>query len=123
MIKGVGVDVVNIGRMRRWEKIEGLLDRYFHPEELKAAKTRGSASTLSLAARFAAKEAFGKALGTGLKGLQLKDIQVVNNHNGKPDILVYNKAYEAFKSVGGEVMHLSLTHEQDYAIAMVVIEG
>ncbi len=69
MIVGIGLDVVHVSRLERWQQIPGLLDRYFHPEELKTALSRGSGSTLSLAARFAAKEAFGKAVGTGLCGI------------------------------------------------------
>ena len=92
-------------------------------EELAAALSRKSSSTLSLAARFAAKEAFGKAIGIGLRGITLKNILVVNNHNGKPAMRLFGNALEAFKRSGGERIHLSLTHERDNALAMVVIEG
>lgn len=86
MIVGVGLDVVHVSRLEHWKRVPGLLERYFHPEELAAALSRGSSSTLSLAARFAAKEAFGKAIGIGLRGITLKNILVVNNHNGKPSM-------------------------------------
>ena len=76
-----------------------------------------------LAARFAAKEAFGKAVGTGLSGITLKNILVWNNHNGKPCIELYGNALEALRAVGGVTVHVSLTHERDNALAMVVIEG
>lgn len=123
MILGMGIDVVHIHRMRHWPREEGLLDRYFHPDELAAARSRGSAMILSLAARFAAKEAFGKALGTGLRGLTLKEIEVKNNHNGKPDMKLSGTALKAFEEFGGTHLHLSLTHERDNAIAVVIIEG
>ena len=123
MIIGIGLDVVHVSRLERWQKIPGLLDRYFHPEELKTALSRGSGATLSLAARFAAKEAFGKAVGTGLSGITLKNILVWNNHNGKPCMELYGNALEALRSVGGVTVHVSLTHERDNALAMVVIEG
>lgn len=123
MILGMGIDVVHIHRMRHWLKEERLLKRYFHPDELDAARSRGSAMVLSLAARFAAKEAFGKALGTGLRGLTLKEIEVKNNHNGKPDMRLSGKARKAFDDFGGSYVHLSLTHERDNAIAVVIIEG
>jgi len=122
MIAGVGIDVIHVHRMERWRKIPGLLARYFHPDELSAALARGSGVDLSLAARFAAKEAFGKALGTGLAGIVLKDIVVRNRHNGQPEILVYGTAFAALKQYGKTHIHLSLTHEKDNAIAMVVLE-
>ena len=123
MIAGIGVDVVHVHRMTRWRKIPGLLERYFHPEELSTSMGRGSGSDLSLAARFAAKEAFGKALGTGLAGIVLKDIMVKNRHNGQPEIVVTGTALEALKRSGAARIHLSLTHERDNAIAMVVLEN
>jgi phosphopantethiene--protein transferase domain len=123
MIIGIGLDVVHVDRLKRWEKIPGLLERYFHPDELAAALNKGSGATLSLAARFAAKEAFGKAIGTGLSGITLKNILVLNNHNGKPCMQLFGNALEAFEHAGGELVHLSLTHERDNALAMVVVEG
>ncbi len=123
MILGLGIDVVHINRMEHWKEIPGLFNRYFHKDEIKSAELRGPSAIMSLAARFAAKEAFGKALGTGLAGLSLKEIQVINNHNGKPDIVISGKAEEAFVRFGGRGIFLSLTHEKDNAIAVVIIEG
>ena len=123
MITGIGIDVVHVHRMERWRKIQGLLERYFHPDELSAAMERGNGADLSLAARFAAKEAFGKALGTGLTGIVLKDIMVKNRHNGQPEIIVTGTALAALKHSGAVGIHLSLTHERDNAIAMVVLEN
>ena len=122
MITGIGVDVIHVRRMERWHHIPGLLERYFHPKELAAALSRGTGADLALAARFAAKEAFGKALGTGLLGIVLKDIVVVNRHNGRPDIMVMGTALAALEHSGANRLHLSLTHERDNAIAMVVLE-
>ena len=123
MISGIGIDVVHVHRMKRWRKIPGLMERYFHQEELSAALERGNSADLSLAARFAAKEAFGKALGTGLAGIVLKDIMVKNRHNGQPEIIVAGTALAALKHSGAVRIHLSLTHERDNAIAMVVLEN
>ncbi len=122
MIKGLGIDIVNVKRMEHWPEVEGILNRFFHPAEISAVKERGHSAVLSLAARFAAKEAFGKAMGTGLKGLRLTDIEVVNNHNGKPDIILHGMAREAFLNNGGGSIHLSLTHEKEAAVAVVIIE-
>ena len=123
MIAGIGVDVVHAHRMDRWQKIPGLLERYFHPDELSAAMSKGKGIELSLAARFAAKEALGKALGTGLAGIVLKDIMVKNRHNGQPEILVSGTALAALGRSGADRIHISLTHERDNAIAMVVLES
>jgi holo-[acyl-carrier protein] synthase len=122
MIVGIGVDVIHVNRMERWRSIPGLLERYFHPQELSAALEKGAGVNLSLAARFAAKEAFGKALGTGLAGIVLKDILVVNRFNGRPEIMVFNTALRALEKSGALRIHISLTHERDNAIAMVILE-
>jgi len=115
--------------MIRWLAAPGLLERYFHPLELEAVLSKGkgegagiSPAARSLAARFAAKEALGKALGTGLAGIVLKDIIVINSRNGKPEIRVADTALAALKKSGANRVHLSLTHEHEYAAAMVVLE-
>ncbi|GAB4363812.1 MAG: holo-ACP synthase [Spirochaetales bacterium] len=123
MILGIGIDVIQVERIRRWGTIPGLYERYFHPQELEMAKRNGRNAVLSLAARFAAKEAFGKALGTGLYRIQLRDINVVNDPHGKPELVLEGKAREIFQQLGGKKVHVSLTHEEDYALAMVVLEG
>jgi holo-[acyl-carrier protein] synthase len=122
MITGIGIDIVHVRRLERWQKIPGLLERYFHPDELLPSLNKGSGSALSLAARFAAKEAFGKALGTGLKGIVLKDIVVVNRHNGSPEIEIFGTARRALEKSGADRIHISLTHERDNAVAMIVLE-
>lgn len=123
MILGIGIDVIQVERIRRWATIPGLYERYFHPQELEMARRNGENAVLSLAARFAAKEAFGKALGTGLYGIQLRDINVVNDPHGKPELVLEGRALEIFRQLGGKKVHVSLTHEEDYALAMVVLEG
>jgi len=123
VITGIGVDVVHVHRMTRWRETPGLLERYFGTEELSEALSKGSGVDLSLSARFAAKEAFGKALGTGLAGIVLKDIMVKNRHNGQPEIIVSGTALKALKLCGASRIHVSLTHERDNAIAMVVLEN
>ena len=123
MILGIGIDVVHVRRLAHWLSVPGLPERFFHPEELASARSRGSSVALSLAARFAAKEAFGKALGTGLRGLRLSDICVANNHNGRPGMVLYGSALERYESLSCSAIHLSLTHESDNAIAMVILEA
>jgi holo-[acyl-carrier protein] synthase len=122
LIKGIGIDIVHVRRLERWQEIPALLERYFHADELASVSGKGSGAALSLAARFAAKEAFGKALGTGLKGIVLKDIIVVNRHNGSPVIKVFGTALKALQKSGANHIHVSLTHERDNAVAMVILE-
>ena len=123
MILGIGIDIVHISRMKSWQKEEKLLRRYFHPEELEDARSRGPRAVQSLAARFAAKEAYGKALGTGMRDLKLKDIQVRNDSNGKPYLRLFGTAEKRFNDIGGKSAFVSMTHERDNAIAVVVLEA
>jgi len=122
LITGIGIDIVHVNRIQRWMAIPGLVERYFHAEEIDASKSRGGGLALSLAARFAAKEALGKAMGTGLAHMRLKDILVRNNHNGKPFIILEGSAMKRFDALGGGIIHCSLTHEGENAVALVVIE-
>jgi holo-[acyl-carrier protein] synthase len=122
MITGIGIDVVQVRRMQRWLSDNRLLQRYFHHDEIAYASSRGNAAAQSLAARFAAKEAFGKALGTGFSGLTLKDILVINGNNGSPGIKLFVSAEKALLKSGANRVHVSLTHERDNAIAVVVLE-
>jgi holo-[acyl-carrier protein] synthase len=122
MIVGIGVDLASARRLERWRGVPGLLERYFHPQELAASLSRGKGAALSLAARFAAKEALGKALGTGLAGIALRDILLANRLNGKPEIEVFGTAAAALERSGATRIHVSLTHEGESAIAMVALE-
>ena len=123
MIVGIGIDVVHTQRLRRWEAVPGLFDRYYHPAEVAESARKGAGGILSLAARFAAKEAFGKALGSGLKGIILRDIIVTNDAAGKPIMHLEGTARAALEKAGGQRVLVSLSHEQDNALAMVVIEA
>ena len=122
MIAGIGIDMVDIKRMKRWREIPGLLERYFHADELSAVRQKSHDAASSLAARFAAKEAFGKALGTGLAGMALKDIMIKTRRNGQPELYLLDSARAALERSGAACVHVSLSHEGDNAIAMVVLE-
>jgi len=100
----------------------GILERFFHPLEVETARSRNKGMALSLAARFAAKEAFGKALGTGMAHFALREVAVVNDANGRPEIKLEGNALRAFERAGGGTIHLSMTHEGDNAVAVVIIE-
>lgn len=123
MIRGIGIDIIRVGRLEGWLNDPGLLARYFNIEELEAVNSRGSGKALSLAGRFAAKEAFGKALGTGLMHFNLAEVQIRNDDLGKPDVILHGRALEAFHRAGGQSVFCSLAHERDNAVAVIVIEG
>lgn len=123
MISGIGIDIVHVRRIQHWLDVPGLVERFFHPQEIADARARGAGCPLSLAARFAAKEAFGKALGTGLARIKLGDIIVRNDSKGRPFLLLEGTAKARFDETGGGIVHCSLTHEGENAVAMVVIEA
>ncbi len=122
VIVGTGIDFVTISRIAPWLEDEKLCRRFFHEEELAEVQSRGAAAPSSLAARFAAKEAFAKALGTGFAGLALKQICVVSEKSGKPSLRVEGSARKAMEAAGAARIHLSLTHEGDLAAAQVILE-
>ena len=123
MILGLGIDIVEVSRLEKWLNDKKLLERFFNKEELEYVLSKGDGAARSLAVRFAAKEAFGKALGTGLAGIELKDIAVVNDKTGRPFLKLFGTALQALKEKGGADIHLSLTHEKTTAAAVVIIEG
>lgn len=123
MIRGIGVDITSVARFERWCADDRLLSRFFHPQEVGDCRRQGAAAAMALAARFAAKEAFGKALGTGLRGFRLHEVQVVNDRLGRPFLTLHGRARRVFEAAGGGAVHLSLAHERENAVAMVVIEA
>ena len=125
MIIGVGTDICSVARMERMAEKYGprFLDRVFTPEE--QARARRKAGTAErLAARFAAKEATMKALGTGWAcGVKFLDIHVSNEFGGRPAITLVGEAAARAERMGVGRIHISLSHERDQAIAFVVMEG
>ena len=122
MILGIGTDITEVSRFEKWVKNPEMIDRFFNPNEKNNAKSLNS-SCEHYAARFAAKEAFGKALGTGLAGFELKDVYIKNDSLGKPELTVENSAAELLKKrCGNANILVSLSHEKKYAVAFVVIE-
>lgn len=123
MIMGLGVDLVGVKRIAHWLDNQALCDRFFHPAELKLVQSRGMDAPRSLAARFAAKEAFIKALGSGFHGIQLRDIRVENDSFGKPHLVLEGGAREVFDNMGANRIHVSLSHEKNFAVAQVILEN
>lgn len=125
MIIGTGIDIAEIARFERFvaENNHALLKRLFTPFELEYCSARRLAAQ-HFALRFAAKEAFLKALGTGLRdGINWLDMEIRNDDLGKPFLGLSGKAAEKFASAGGGNCHLSLSHDAGCAVAMVILEG
>jgi holo-[acyl-carrier protein] synthase len=124
MIVAIGIDIVEIPRIE--EKLSQgntrFLNRVFTVGEIEYCEKRGS-KFASYAARFAAKEAVMKALGTGWgDGVGWKEIEVVNDEAGKPKINLTGRALEKFNELGARTTHVSLSHSKDSAIAQVIFE-
>lgn len=124
MMKGLGIDLCGIDRIRQvLEKGDGFLHRYFTEAEQSYIARRGKAGPESAAAMFAAKEAFLKALGTGIGGgIPLTDVSVAHEENGKPSYVLGEKAAAAMAQRGAEEAWLSLSHEAGVAAAVCVLE-
>lgn len=125
MIYGIGVDIAAVARFQRFldSGKNALIERLFTPDERSRCESRKDAASC-LAARFAAKEAFLKALGTGLRdGLSWHDIEVSNNELGRPELRLSGKAAELYETHNLAQMLLSLSHDGGNAVAMVVLES
>ncbi len=127
MIVGIGSDLVHISRIEAVLKRRGeaFARRILRPEEFETfrhkKKPRQQASFL--AKRFAAKEALSKALKTGIGDVSWQHILITNSLSGAPEITLSNKALEVSKALGTETIHLSLSDEQDMALAFVVLSA
>jgi holo-[acyl-carrier protein] synthase len=114
----IGVDLVEIDRIQaaieRWGKRFTM--RVYTPAERAHCRNR----TPELAARFAAKEAVMKALGTGIRGVGWREIEVLPDPNGKPLVYLYGGAQRKAKELGLRNLAISLSHSREYAIASVI---
>ena len=115
MIHGIGVDVARAPRFEEME--ESLLEKMFTEKEIINAPS--SRQSEYFASRFAAKEAFAKALGTGIRGFSLLDITIEENEAGKPYFALSGRAADA---AAGLKLNLSISHDGGICIAMVTAE-
>ncbi|MFC4322045.1 holo-ACP synthase [Litchfieldia salsa] len=116
MIVGIGIDIVELHRIKKIvERQKKFINRILTEKEIiQFEQYTGHRKIEFLAGRFAAKEAYSKAVGTGIgKGLSFVDIEVFSDEKGKPCI----------KNKGLETVHLSISHSKDYAVAQVIIES
>ena len=123
-IIGIGTDICAVSRIETAIQRTHFYERVFFEGERAYLEKKENARAQSAAAMFAAKEAVAKALGTGfIRGIMPWTIEVTHEENGKPGIVLHGAAKERLESLGGETVHLTLTHEGDMAMAFAVIEG
>ena len=124
MIFGVGVDLVKIPRVKeviaQWG--DRFKNRVFSQGEITYCE-RSVRSEERYASHFAVKEAFLKALGTGWgRSIGIRDIEVTRNQAGKPSVLLHRKAKKMADEIGITNVHTSISHDGEYAVAVVVLE-
>ncbi len=114
----VGIDIIEIHRVEQailsWQ--DSFLRRIYTEAELESCHNRVS----SLAARFAAKEAVMKALGTGNKGVNWRDIEILSDDGGAPLIQLHGRAYEKARDIGVTGFSVTMSHSKQYAVAFVI---
>jgi holo-[acyl-carrier protein] synthase len=124
-VHGIGVDLVRISRMReviaRWD--ERFVERVFTEREVDYCRARRD-PVPHFAARFAAKEAGLKALGTGLRlGVRWRELEVLRDRGQAPRLVLHGRCRDISLARGGSRMLLALTHEGDYALAQAMLVG
>lgn len=123
-VVGIGFDIVEVARIRRaWEKFgDAFLQKVFGEEEL-AYCLKLRQPELHFAARFAAKEAIVKALGTGIGIIGWRDLVITREPFGAPVVKWYGETSQYLRDIGGETIKISLSHTQDYAAAQAMVLG
>jgi holo-[acyl-carrier protein] synthase len=125
MIVGTGIDIAEVDRIANSIQRFGrrFLERVFTPDEILYCESKAN-KVERYAARFAAKEAAMKAIGTGWNyGVAWRDVEVRRAPRGRPTIEFHNKAGEFFRRIGAARAHLSITHTKDSAMAQVILES
>lgn len=122
-IRGVGIDVVEIERVRSILERRGekFLARLLTSNE--RMEVGNPPKSVSVAARFAAKEAVAKAMGTGIRGFSFHDIEVRRGDLGAPYVILHGGAFRRAQELGVDQVWISLSHERSVAVATAVLEG
>lgn len=125
MILGLGTDIVEIRRLAQslGRSGDAFLAKVYADEELSHAPEREPRRTEYLAGRWAVKEAFAKALGTGItEHCRLNEICTIDEANGRPVITLRGSAAQSANALGVKNIHVSIAHEKEYAVATVILE-
>jgi holo-[acyl-carrier protein] synthase len=125
MIISIGIDIVEVYRIRETlARTPRFAERVFTEKEREYCDGKGAAAAQSYAARFAAKEAFLKALKTGWRGkITWQDMEILNNAQGVPSLTIYGEARILLKNLQANKIHLSISHTTDHAVAQVILEN
>lgn len=125
MIISIGIDIVEVYRIEEaMNRTSRFGERVFTEGERAYCESKGAARYQSYAGRFAAKEAFLKALKTGWRGkLKWTDIEVVSDDLGVPSFNISAEALRSMQALGARYAHLSISHTKDHAVAQVILEG
>lgn len=117
----VGVDIIEIERIEAILQRHGerFLKRVYTPAERAYCRER----VPELAVRFAAKEAVSKALGTGLRGIAWREMEILGDERGKPLVRLHGRAQARAEELGLSEFAVSLSHSRDYAVAFVIAAG
>ena len=122
MIAGIGTDIAEVKRFEKWVDNPEMIERFFNVKEYSSAGSK-AAKCQHYAVRFAAKEAFSKALGTGITGFGLKEVYITNDSEGKPLLNIEGSALSIMKERLGDCnAFVTLSHEKEYAVAFVILE-
>lgn len=124
MIVSIGIDIVEVYRIRETiSRTARFAERVYTPEERAYCEAKGAAAAQSYAARFAAKEAFLKALKTGWRGkITWHDIEIVSGKDGVPSLEIRGEAKKIFDQLGANRIHLSISHTTEHAVAQIILE-
>ena len=124
-VLGLGTDIIRVERIAGLVERHGarFLDRVYRPQEQAVLNRTGRAAAAALAARWAAKEAFIKALGARAEGVPYRDVEVVRGPAGEPSLRLHGAAMRAMAAAGATGALVSLSHERDHAIATVLLVG
>ena len=124
MILSIGIDIVEVYRIRQTiARTPRFAQRVFTSQERAFCEGKGVAAPQSYAGRFAAKEAFLKALKTGWRGkITWQDIEVVSDKSGAPELKITGEAKKILKKRGAARVHLSISHTSEHAVAEVILE-
>lgn len=121
MIKGVGIDIIEIHRIEKAiKKNAKFIDRILTKKEV-AYIRENQKPDATIAGYFAAKEAVSKALGTGFRGFTWQDIEIHKDENNRPFVVLHNKAKEQLKIMEGSEVWISISHSKKDAVAQAVI--
>ncbi|MCR4431037.1 MAG: holo-ACP synthase [Tepidanaerobacteraceae bacterium] len=120
----IGVDIVEIDRIKKACSRKRFLERFFTPAELEGIlKSSSDVFYRRLAGKFAAKEAAAKALGTGFRYFRWHEIEILNDPLGKPFAVLSGRAKELLESRGFSTILITISHAKDYAVAFAAVSG